>query len=138
VRPQTRAARRQGAGAVVVGIVALVLTGLSLAHLSHGIQIVTLAPAWEAMSLAIGIDFAYVSFEVANLTATEATRRKIACWTNPAIVGTLVGSAVLNAFAFAAPREGWWMLAAGALGVSVPALIFVATKVGSEMWMRRS
>jgi hypothetical protein len=41
----------------------------------------------------------------------------------PAIVGTLLGSAIMNAFAFASQSDGWMTYAAIVLGLVIPALI---------------
>src|SRR6516165_5366113 len=43
-----KALRRQTVTAAGVGLVAVILTALSLSHLAHGIGIVTHADAWEA------------------------------------------------------------------------------------------
>ena len=61
VRPARRSQRRQQWSAVTVALVAVVLTALSLSHLAHGIELVTRAPAWEAWSMAIGIDLGFVA-----------------------------------------------------------------------------
>jgi hypothetical protein len=59
-----------------------------------------------------------------------------------AILGTLTGSAAMNAFAFAAQAEidgsirGWCMLtAAVTLGVAIPALIYALTRVGAALYI---
>ena len=44
----TRALRRQAATAAGIGAVAVTLTGLSLSHLAHGVEIVTGSSAWES------------------------------------------------------------------------------------------
>src|SRR5262245_26594644 len=78
---QTRRMRQQAIAGTAIGAVALILTGLSLTHLSHGITIVTGAPAWESWAMAIGIDLGFVALEFANITVGERLRRTIHRWT---------------------------------------------------------
>jgi hypothetical protein len=105
-RRQHRAGRRQVFAAAGIGAVASTLTALSLTHLAHGISIVTSAPAWESWAMAAGIDLGFVALEGAQLTSTsERLRREVTKYTKPAIIGTLTGSAVMNAFAFAAQND---------------------------------
>lgn len=132
----TKAQRRQLMAAGCVGSVAMVLTGLSLSHLANGIELVTNSHSFEAWSMAVGIDLGFVSLELAQIMcAGEKLRKQISRFTKPAIVGTLVGSAAMNAFAFAAQSSGWMMYAAAALGLSIPALIFAMTKIGAAMYI---
>lgn len=138
-RATSKAAARQAkynfiAGGVA-GAVAVLLTGLSLTHLSHGIEIVTSAPGWESWLMAIGIDVGFVALEVANMLVGAALRKQIAPYTNKAITGTLAGSAILNAMAFAAPSYAtgnyYLMVPAVLLGLAIPALILCTAKVGT-------
>lgn len=138
VRKSSRLSRHQALAATGVGAVALVLTGLSLTHLSAGIQIVTNSSTWEAWSMAIGVDLGFVALELSQLCPlSDKTTRKIRSWARGAICGTLVGSALMNAFAFAAATSGWFMYPAAALGVAIPALIYAMTRVGATIWMER-
>lgn len=137
-RQSVRISRRQAFGAAAVGTVALALTALSLTHLSAGIQIVTHSPAWEAWSMAVGIDLGFVALELAQLTTVnDKVARDIRRFVRPAITGTLIGSAALNAFAFGAAATGWMVYPAVVLGVAIPALIYAMTRVGAAMWMGR-
>jgi hypothetical protein len=132
-----RALRRQVYSAVGVGSIAVTLTALSLTHLAHGIEIVTSAPAWESYAMAIGIDLGFITAEFSQLLATnEKLRKQIARFTGPAIMGTLVGSAAMNAFAFASKAVGWPMIAAAVvLGVAIPALIYALTRIGAALYI---
>ena len=48
----------------------------------------------------------------------------------------MIGSAGMNAFAFAAQASNPWMMgAAVTLGVAIPSLIFAMTKVGALLWI---
>lgn len=131
-----RRIRRQGAAAVGIGLVAGTLTALSLSHLAHGITIVTAAPMWESWAMAIGIDLGFVALELSQLTAaTDAVHRSVGTWARPAILGTLAGSAVMNAFAFAAQAAGWMMGPAIVMGIAIPALIYALTRVGATLYI---
>lgn len=128
--------RRQGLAATAIGAIGLVLTALSLSHLSHGVTIVTGVPAWEAWAMAIGIDLSFVALECAQLTAaTETVRKAVARYARPSIIGTLAGSAAMNAFAFGHGATGWWIVPAVTLGLAIPALIYVLTRIAVAMWI---
>jgi hypothetical protein len=111
--------------------------GLSLHHLADGIMLVTKAPAWEAWSEGTGIDLGFVSMELATIAATtDKLRKQISRYTRPAIAGTLAGSAVMNAFAFAMPADGYGMMAAGTLlGAAIPALVYCLTRIGAALYI---
>jgi hypothetical protein len=118
-------------------LVAVTLTALSLSHLAHGVALVTGAEAWEAWSMAVGIDLGFVALELSQLaTVSDHVRRQVSRFARPAIVGTLAGSAAMNAFAFAAQAINPWMMAAAiTLGVAIPALIYALTRVGAGLWI---
>jgi len=129
-----RALRRQAWTAVGIGCVALTLTALSLSHLAHGIETVTTCASWEGWAMACGIDLGFVGLELAQLTVGDRVRRQIAPYSKPAILGTLAGSALLNAFAFSsAATNAYLMAAAIAFGVAVPALIYCFMQVGARL-----
>ena len=131
-----RTMKRQGASAAAVGLVAGTLTALSLTHLAHGITIVTGAEQWESWAMAVGIDLGFVALEIAQLTASnDKVRKQIGKFCKPAIVGTLVGSAAMNAFAFAAQATGLMIGPAVMLGVAIPGLIYALTKVGAQLYI---
>jgi hypothetical protein len=130
VRPARRSQKRQQWSATAVALVAVVLTILSLSHLAHGIHLVTQAPTWEAWSMAIGIDLGFVALEIAQLcAATERVRTEIGLWTKPAILGTIVASAAMNALAFGAQTSGWMLYPSVGLGLAIPALIYCLSRV---------
>jgi hypothetical protein len=64
-------------------------------------------------------------------------RRQVSAFARPAIVVTLVGSAAMNAFAFAGRYitidPVFSMVAAIVLGVAIPALIYALTRVGAAI-----
>jgi len=132
----TRALRRQAAVAVAIGAVAVTLTALSLSHLAHGVAIVTGSSAWESWAMAVGIDLGFVALELSQIAIGDKVRRQISHYARPAILGTLAGSAAMNAFAFAAQADGWCMLAAAVtMGVAIPALIYALTRVGASLYI---
>jgi hypothetical protein len=129
--------RRQTGVAVVIGLVAITLTALSLSHLAHGISLVTSAPPVQGWAMATGIDLGYISLELSMVMATsEHVRRMIGKFAKPAIVGTLAGSATMNAFAFASGAVGYPMIgAAVVLGVAIPAMVYALTRVGAALYI---
>jgi hypothetical protein len=87
--------------------------------------------------MAIGIDLGFVALELSQLaTVSDNVRRQVSRFARPAIVGTLAGSAAMNAFAFAAQAVNPWMMTAAiTLGVAIPALIYALTRVGAGLWI---
>ena len=132
-RLQQEPPRPQGA-AVGVGAVAITLTALGLSHLAHGIEIVTGCQSWEGWAMAIGIDLGFVALELSQLAVSDKLRRQVSRFARPAILGTLAGSAAMNAFAFAAQTTTAYMMAAAvALGIAIPSLIYSLTRVGAAL-----
>jgi hypothetical protein len=128
--------KRQALSATAIGVVAVALTALSLDHLAHGIDIVTGTNGWQSWAMAVGIDMGFITLELAQLAAaTDKVYKQIAKFTKPAIVGTMVGSAAMNAFAFAASAVGYMVAPAVVIGISIPALIYALTKVGAAMYI---
>lgn len=133
-----KVSRTQALAAVGVMSVALVLTGLSLTHLSHGIELVTKAPVWESWAMAVGVDLGFIALELAQLVQMkDQTRKKIAGYMKYGIVGTLIFSAALNATAFGMMATGWMVYPAVAFGLAIPGLIFIMFKVGAQLWLDR-
>jgi hypothetical protein len=133
-----RRLRHQALSAIGLGAVAVVLTGLSLTHLAHGITIVTHAPAWEGWSMAIGVDLGFIGLELANIVITNERVRVATQWyRTPAIMGTLILSAIMNAFAFSAGAEIWtclWGFGIG-FGLVIPMLVYALTNVGAKLYL---
>jgi hypothetical protein len=131
-----RRMRRQLYAANSIGMVVITLTALSLTHLAHGIAICTGAPTWECAALAIGIDLGFISLEMSVLCAsTDGVRRAIKKFANPAIIGTLVASAIMNALAFSETLHGIMMLPAIALGLAIPALIYALMRIAATLFL---
>jgi hypothetical protein len=135
-RKAVKAERRQAVTALLVGGVAVGLTALSLHDLAEGVRIVTHSATWQSYAMASGIDLGFISTELAMLTATDKERKALAKFAQPAIIGTLCGSAVMNAFAFARDAEGAIMTGVAiALGIAIPALIYAFTRIGADRWI---
>jgi hypothetical protein len=131
-----KALQHQTATAAGIGAVAVTLTALSLSHLAHGIGIVTHADTWEAWAMAVGVDCSFIALEVSQLAIGEKVRKAVSRFARPAIWGTLAGSAVMNAAAFAAQADSLWMTAAAVgLGVAIPGLIYALTRVGAALYL---
>jgi hypothetical protein len=118
-RRVTRAAIiRRHAPAVGLGAVILVLIGLSLSHLAHGVSIVTGCADWEAYAMAVGLDLFIVGLEVAMVvTAGTKAHKPVTHFANRALIAAFTWSAGLNAFAFSAASAALWMaVTAASLG----------------------
>jgi hypothetical protein len=134
----TRKTRRTSKAAIIrkhgpaagLGLVILTLLYLSLNHLAHGVQIVTLCEHWEGIAMAIGLDLLIVGLEVAMVTtAGTKAARPVARFANPALLTAFAWSAGLNGFAFSANQtEVAWKAVAAVLGVSIPVLIYLGTR----------
>ena len=128
--------KRQAMSAAAIGAVAVSLTALSLDHLAQGIDIVTGATGWQSWAMAVGIDLGFISLELAQIAAaTDKVAKNISRYTRPAIIGTMVGSAGMNAFAFAASATGYMVAPAVVLGVAIPGLIYAMTRVGAALYI---
>lgn len=128
--------KRQALSSVAIGAVAVCLTGLSLSHLAHGIELVTDSASTEAWAMAVGIDIGFIAMELAQLNcATEKLAKVISRFTKPAIVGTLVFSAAMNAFAFSAQAKGFMIAPAVVLGIAIPGLIYALTRIGAALYI---
>jgi hypothetical protein len=135
VRRATKSLRRQAYIAAGIGMVALVVTGLSLHHLAAGIRAITGAAEWEGWCMAVAIDIGFVFVKLSTLVANEHVRRQIGTLANITIIGTLAGSAGMNIYAFAVQASNPYALAAAvALGLGIPALIFAFMRVGAALW----
>jgi hypothetical protein len=135
-RKAVKANQRQAMTATALGGVAVAAAALSLCDLAHGIALVSPASAgWQSWALAISIDCGFIGTELVQLTIGEKLQRSIARYSQSLIAGTMVGSAVMNAAAFAASASGWQTYAAAALGAAIPGLIFVLTKISTTVWI---
>lgn len=128
---------RQKVAAYGIGGVAVVLMGLSLSHLASGVHALTHGDEWHAWAMAVGIDAGFIGLELGQLCiSTDTLRKSVARWAEPTIIGTLIVSAIMNAYAFASQSpDVLVMMAACALGISIPALVYVLTRVSVALWL---
>jgi hypothetical protein len=113
-----------------------VLLGLSLVHLSTGIQVITHCHHWEAVALALGVDAAMVCCEAALLVSGVAALKAIKRWAHGTILCTILASACLNSLAFSQTAEGAWIFAAIAAGCAVPGLVYALTRISAGLMAR--
>ena len=68
--------------------------------------------------------------------AKSKDRKALAKFATPTVIGTLCGSAIMNAFAFASHADNVVMtVAAVAMGVAIPALIYAFTRIAADRWL---
>jgi hypothetical protein len=132
-----KAMKRQSFSAAGIGLAIIVLTALSLSHLASGIAIVTHSPGWQGWALAIGIDVGFILMELACIvTVADKVRHVVERYARPAIAGTLLGSAAMNAFAFAGDADTLIMQIAGSImGCVIPALIYAMTRIAAAQYI---
>lgn len=128
---------RQKLAAYGIGSVAVTLTGLSLSHLAGGVELLTQSGPTHSWAMAVGIDLGFIALELGQLSVTtETLRKQVAKFAGPAVKGTLIASALMNAYAFAAPATYIpFQVAASLLGISIPALVYVLIRVSVAMWI---
>jgi len=128
---------RQRVVAGVIACVALVITVLSLSHLAAGVEVLTHDTPWHAKIMAVGFDLGFICMELAKLSiSNEKLDRAVSRYADPAIIGTLVISAGMNAYAFASKADNVYFVCAGCLfGIGVPAMIYVLTRISALMWI---
>lgn len=129
-RPTRLAMKRQTMAAAAVAVVGATLLTLSLTHMAEGVRLLTGAPVWEAVCMAIGVDAAFVSLEVGMLAAaTDKVRREIGTACRVTITLTMLGSGALNSLAFTSAATGWLVWPAALLGAAIPGLTYVLSRV---------
>jgi hypothetical protein len=69
-------------------------------------------------------------------TVADKVRKVVERYARPAIAGTLAGSALMNAFAFASDADTLTMQAAGSImGCAIPGLIYCLTRIGAALYI---
>jgi hypothetical protein len=123
--------------ALFVGAVAAAMTTVSLSHVAGGVDHIThhAVPMWQCWGVAVGLDCGYVAMELGGLVAAMQHVRdrlhRLTRWGIPSIMGF---SMSLNALEFAAGATNAWELAAGvAMGVILPALVFLTFRVAAVL-----
>lgn len=109
---------------------ALFLSLFSMKHMIHGMTYVT--GDNYVMMMAITIELGYILLEVAKLVLVGKTEDAVKRTLMVMLVGLLVLSAVMNAFAFSLTSADYpWV--AMAFGVLVPFMVFGFARVGGPM-----
>ena len=121
--------------ACAVGAVGVGVLGLSVAHCTESIGLLT-GSHWALSGLlAVGIDAGMVASELAELAAhgTKAGER-VRPWARGYTIAAVLLSVLLNAYAFglhAAPGMTW---AAWTLGAVIPGLVYALGRVAGHLW----
>jgi hypothetical protein len=128
-RKGLRHARRL-AGAVGVGVL-----GLSVAHVTESVALLTGSPRLLSGLLAVGIDAGMVASELAELASHGSPAgAPVRPWARGYTVAAVLLSVLLNAYAFglhAAPGMVW---AAWLLGAVIPCLVYALGRVAGHLW----
>ena len=127
----------QRRSAALLGTIAAAMTTVSLSHIAGGVGQLThdAVPAWQCWMVSIGLDLNYVTMELAGVVAAVAHVRdrlhRLTRWGIPAVMGF---SMALNALEFSEGATNAYELAAGvAMGVILPALVFLAFRVAAVL-----
>lgn len=121
--------------ASAVGAVGVGVLGLSVAHCTESIGLLTGSHWALAGLLAVGIDAGMVASELAELAAHGTkTGERVRPWARGYTVAAVLLSVLLNAYAFglhAAPGMTW---AAWLLGAVIPGLVYALGRVAGHLW----
>jgi hypothetical protein len=96
---------------------------------------VTGSSTWEAWAMAVGIDIGFVATELGQLVIGERLRKAISVYLKTTIFGTLAASAMMNVGAFAAHADGWMVGPAVLMGLAIPTLIYLFTRIGAALYI---
>jgi hypothetical protein len=133
----TRRLQLQHWSAALLGTVAAAMTTVSLSHIAGGVEHITHSaiPHWQAWGVAVGLDVNYVAMEMAGIVAAmQHVRDRLHKLTRIGIPAVMGFSMSLNALEFAAGATNAWELAAGvAMGVILPALVFLTFRVAATL-----
>lgn len=116
-------------------IVGLILLGLSLSHLTGGLEMRTKDGFWLSLLLALGIDASIVSTEAALVVAAVKGIHGVRGWAMAWLLISLATSSVLNALKLTTGME-LWTISWGFncfLGAFIPTGVFVLAKVGTAL-----
>jgi hypothetical protein len=132
-----RRLKLQHGTALLLAAVAAAMTTVSLSHIAGGVDHIThhAVPEWQAWGVAIGLDVNYVAMEMAGVVAAmQHVRDRLHRLTRFGIPAVMGFSMALNALEFAAGATNGWELAAGvAMGVILPALVFLTFRVAATL-----
>ncbi len=134
--------RRLGIGLVTsLGMVVLIMLGVSLEHLATGIQEITHSAGWSAWALAIAIDVGMVASEVTLIVLATLPNIMVSTYAQRYVIATVVISIALNIWAFwpvEAEGDVIGMGLAAILGAGIPLGVFHLTRVAGRIWLATS
>jgi hypothetical protein len=120
-----------GVGGIGVGVL-----GLSVAHCTDSISLLTGSHWFLAGLLAVGIDAGMVASELAEL-ASHGTKaaQKVKPWARGYTIAAVLLSVLLNAYAFGLHAADGMVWAAWLLGACIPVLVYALGRVAGHLWM---
>ena len=131
-RSAMRAAKRLAA---VCGSVATGVLALSVVHCTQAIASLTGSHWVLAALLAVGIDAGMVASEVAEVASHgTSAEQTVGRWARGYTLAAIVLSMLLNGYAFGQHASGALTIAAAALGVIIPALVYGLGRVAAHLW----
>ena len=131
-RSAMRAAKRLAA---VCGSVATGVLALSVVHCTQAIASLTGSHWVLAALLAVGIDAGMVASEVAEVASHgTSAEQTVGRWARGYTLAAIVLSMLLNGYAFCQHATGALTIAAAALGVVIPALVYGLGRVAAHLW----
>jgi hypothetical protein len=132
-RKAMRHARRLACGVGAIGVGVL---GLSVAHCTESIGLLT-GSHWALSGLlAIGIDAGMVASELAELASHGTTAgERVRPWACGYTVAAVLLSVLLNAYAFGLHAAAGMVWAAWLLGAAIPCLIYALGRVAGHLWL---
>lgn len=119
----------------VSGSVCIAVLGLSVAHCTESITLLTGSYWFLAALLAVGIDAGMVASELAELLShgckgAEDVKR----WARGYTWGAVAISVILNAYAFGQHAPNGMVWAAWLLGSAIPFLVYALGRVAGYLW----
>ncbi len=119
-----------------VALVSLVITGLSLSHLAHGVAQITGISDWQSWATAIAIDVLMIALELALIVAQGAALKEARMLAHPTIIVVIATSAAMNGLVFSeSATTVWRTYAAWGLGSALPLLNYVGIRIAVALWL---
>jgi hypothetical protein len=140
-KPRTRSKASRGLSlarkvALAVGGVGVGVLGLSVAHCTESIGLLTGSPVALSALLAVGIDAGMVACELAELVSHgTAAERRVGPWARAYIAVAVLLSILLNGYAFGLHAADGMRWAGWMLGACVPGLVYALGRVAGHLWM---
>jgi hypothetical protein len=121
--------------ACLVGGVGVGVLGLSVAHCTESIGLLTGSHWLLSGLLAVGIDAGMVASELAELVSHGTTAEKsVKPWAIGYTVAAILLSILLNSYAFGLHAADGMQWAAWLLGAVIPGLVYALGRVAGHLW----